>query len=89
MLNPGKLYNYIIVNTSIHINVDFIFRKPKIKGLKWPRVSRDPKDKLNFVHFISPDNIVVEEADEIGHRSFWDSLPIKENNLLVSVKDEL
>lgn len=53
-------------------------------------MSKKSEDMFKYLHIISPENITIKKAKELGHRSFWDSLPIKENNLIVdSKKDEL
>lgn len=45
---------------------------------------------LEYLHINSPSDIHMESVDEMGHRSFWDSLPFEENhNLINRNKDEL
>lgn len=65
--------------------------KPVIEGVNWPSVSKIMKEPFHFIHIKSPKEIVVEQAEELGNRSFWDSLPFEENEkLFLDIKkDEL
>ncbi|GLV38034.1 Esterase 6 [Carabus blaptoides fortunei] len=63
--------------------------KPKMSGIKWKPVSEKANDKIKYLHIASPDDMKMEKAEHLGHRPFWDSLPFKENNNIVPVKDEL
>ncbi|KAF2900142.1 hypothetical protein ILUMI_06060 [Ignelater luminosus] len=61
-----------------------------VANLKWIPVSKQSDQPLEYLHIKTPSEIVMESVDEMGHRSFWDSLPFEENhNLLHRNKDEL
>ncbi|KAB0793679.1 hypothetical protein PPYR_13299 [Photinus pyralis] len=63
---------------------------PKVQGVEWKPVSRNAKSDIVYLDIRSPDEIQVREVSEMGHRSFWDSLGIQENeNLFKSKKEEL
>lgn len=60
------------------------------KNLDWTPVSQQSNQPLDYLHIRSPKEISMETADEMGDRSFWDSLPLEENqNLFSAKKDEL
>lgn len=45
---------------------------------------------IKYIHIAGPNRITMEEATELGNRSFWDSLPIEENERLTrAAKEEL
>ncbi|KAK5641148.1 hypothetical protein RI129_009695 [Pyrocoelia pectoralis] len=63
---------------------------PKVEGIEWLPVSRNPNADIIYLDISSPDEIQIKEVSELGHRSFWDSLEIQENEKLFdSKKDEL
>lgn len=73
-----------------NVNVLGVFlRVPEMEGVKWTAVSK-ANGPLSYIHIKSPEKIVPEEAAELGHRSFWESLPLQENeHLLKKAKEEL
>lgn len=63
---------------------------PKVQGVEWKPASKNPKSDIVYLDIRSPDEIQVREISELGHRSFWDSLGIQENeNICKSKKEEL
>ncbi|KAF5270980.1 hypothetical protein FQA39_LY08283 [Lamprigera yunnana] len=65
---------------------------PKVKNVKWDPVSRNTKDNINYLHLKSPNDISFKQIEEIGRRSFWDTLPFQENEQLFkknTLKEEL
>ncbi|KAK4880938.1 hypothetical protein RN001_004257 [Aquatica leii] len=79
---------------DILLNIWTSFAKtgnPEVAGVKWKAVSKNLNDDINYLHISSPHNIKMKKINEIGHRSFWDSLPFEENEKLVHkyTKNEL
>ncbi|XP_068897838.1 venom carboxylesterase-6-like isoform X2 [Tenebrio molitor] len=62
---------------------------PKTSG-PWTPISKNPKDEIVALLIKSPDKLVMERV-VLENEKFWESLPIMENEKLVSkrVKDEL
>nr|CAH64516.1 putative esterase [Tribolium freemani] len=54
---------------------------PKVKRIHWPQVPKNDTDDLTFLKIVSPTDVTVETSIQ-GSASFWDSLPIKENEKL-------
>lgn len=51
---------------------------------------KNTSGKLNQLHIINPDKLVMESVDSIGNKEFWDSLPFEEHEGIGSnKKDEL
>lgn len=62
---------------------------PQVEGVKWLSVPKS-EESIKYIHIAGPNKITTEEAKELGHRSFWDSLPIQENERLTkAAKEEL
>lgn len=65
-------------------------RSPKVKKINWKPVSKDLKKEIDYLHIKSPEDILMTKAQELGHRTFWESLGFNENDkLLVNVHEEL
>ncbi|KAJ8963016.1 hypothetical protein NQ317_005499 [Molorchus minor] len=56
---------------------------------EWKPLSKNPSDPWIQLHIAGPDNIFVEEKNQIGNADFWNTIPFKENDNLFLLKDEL
>lgn len=57
---------------------------------EWPTVSRSLTDPVTYLHIKSPSHLKIEITSDLGNQKFWKSLPLKENEKLLSpLKDEL
>lgn len=61
-----------------------------MQNVEWSTVSKTSNSDFKYLHIKSPNKIYMEEAKELGHRSFWQSLPFLENDKLFAdlVHDE-
>lgn len=64
----------------------FFFRRPIIDNVNWLPVTKE-KEILNYLHIKSPNDIKMEEVENLGRASFWNNLNFTEN--VVSAEDEL
>nr|QYA71950.1 carboxylesterase [Anoplophora glabripennis]QYA72001.1 carboxylesterase [Anoplophora glabripennis] len=55
--------------------------KPNVTQLEWTPVPRDSK-RIKYLRISSPDNLLIEENENLGNKEFWESLPIRENEKL-------
>nr|AYK27451.1 carboxylesterase CarEB2 [Lasioderma serricorne] len=64
---------------------------PKLPDdVDWPTVSKDVQDPLIYAEIRSPDDVVILSDDNLGNHKFWSSLPINENErILTLIKEEL
>ncbi|KAI4457907.1 carboxylic ester hydrolase [Holotrichia oblita] len=62
--------------------------EPKIEGKEWKAVTGDDI-VLEFMYFESPNEIHFEVAEGLGATTFWSKLPLKENEGLKKIRDEL
>ncbi|KAK9746889.1 Carboxylesterase family [Popillia japonica] len=62
--------------------------EPKIEGKQWKAVSGDDI-VLEYLYFGGPDEIHSEVGEGLGATAFWSKLPLKENEGLKKLKDEL
>ncbi|KAK4880937.1 hypothetical protein RN001_004256 [Aquatica leii] len=58
-------------------------------NINWLPVSKDINEDLNYLLIQSPTEVETMSAEFLGNRNFWSSLPLKENEKNVLVKDEL
>ncbi|KAF5272311.1 hypothetical protein FQR65_LT04969 [Abscondita terminalis] len=62
---------------------------PKIQNIEWLPVSKQKETKtVTTLHIESPYKQKMIEAS-FGNSEFWDSLPLKENEKTISIKNEL
>nr|CAH64514.1 putative esterase [Tribolium castaneum] len=54
---------------------------PKVKEIEWPQVPKNATDNLTYLRIGAPSDVTVETSIR-STASFWDSLPIKENEKL-------
>lgn len=52
------------------------FRKPAFGNVQWTPVSTE--GPLHLLHISGPENEKMEVSGDLGHRSFWDTLPLSE-----------
>ncbi|XP_076258818.1 venom carboxylesterase-6-like [Rhynchophorus ferrugineus] len=73
--------------TNMLIDIIFSFIKYEHPGLldQWINVSKNPKDPLDYVTIVNPNEIALSKSQYIGQRTFWDSLPIIENEKLLNI----
>ena len=50
-----------------------------LAGVTWNRVSTVNDGELNYLKINGPANMSMVHAKDVGHSSFWKSLPIMEN----------
>lgn len=74
----------IIVSITVIHNCS----EPKIEGKQWKAVSGDDI-VLEYLYFGGPDEIHSEVGEGLGATAFWSKLPLKENEGLKKLKDEL
>lgn len=55
----------------------------------WSPVSSLETSTLETLQIYSPNNFTFEEVTDLGSRTFWESLPIKENKKIFVSKEEL
>ncbi|XP_017776975.1 PREDICTED: venom carboxylesterase-6-like [Nicrophorus vespilloides] len=65
-------------------------KKPKVLDVNWESVSKDVSKPIKFLRINSKDDIHMEQKEYLGNRiNFWNTLPFKENEKLLNMKDEL
>lgn len=66
-----------------------LYRKPNITS-EWRSLSKSPEDnKYSFLNISGPGHYKMVDAESVGQRKFWESLPFRENYKLYLYKDEL
>ena len=73
-------------------NVNWLYsdfcRRPNVP-IEWQPLAKNTQNQLTYLKISSPDNLKIENLTSKG-TTFWDTLPIKENEKLYpGLKDEL
>ncbi|KAJ8963213.1 hypothetical protein NQ318_018679 [Aromia moschata] len=72
------IYNFLCI---FKVSRDIV-SKPKMNGVEWKPV--DPaSEEIDYLNILSPDDISMGKIKELAHNSFWNSLPIKENDKIL------
>ncbi|KAK4876786.1 hypothetical protein RN001_009292 [Aquatica leii] len=87
---PEKLSDSDVVIKDILLHMLVSFARdgaPKYNDINWTSVKED--GEIDYLFIKSPDSITMKSTKEFAPTSFWSSLPIKEFDKLIDVKEEL
>ncbi|KAF5307041.1 hypothetical protein FQR65_LT18484 [Abscondita terminalis] len=57
---------------------------PKVNDAKWVPLSKSVNADLDYLHIKSPEHVQMEINKGMGHPTFWNAIPFKENEKLLS-----